>query len=364
MHDINKKKILLVDDLVENLKLLVNIFHTHDYEIIIAKNGQEALDIVDNAKPDLILLDVNMPIKNGYEVCQELKENPHTKNIPIIFLTALNDIKDEKKGLALGAVDFITKPFSPDIVQARVKNHLELKDYQDNLEELVKISVREKENVQRVAIDALAILAEYRDNETGGHIIRTREYVGLLANHLKTHKKFKSYLNDENIEMLYNSAPLHDIGKVAIKDMILLKPDRLTEEEMEEMKLHAYFGFRALDKAERKLDGKSFLSMAKEMAYSHHERYDGTGYPRSLKGEDIPIPGRFMAVADVYDALISKRVYKAPFAHSKSVEIIASESGKAFDPDIVEAFLALQEDFRQTALQNADSELEKEALTK
>ena len=357
-----KYKILIVDDILENLKLLVDIFKHHNYEIVVAKNGQEALDIVVGTNPDLILLDINMPIKNGYETCTELKESDRTKNIPVIFLTASIEVEDEKKALGLGAVDFITKPFSPDIVQARVKNHLELKNYQDNLAELVKEKIRETENVQQMTIDALAILAEYRDNETGGHIKRTRNYILALAKKLQNHEKFKSFLSDENIKMLYNSAPLHDIGKVAIKDIILLKPGRLTSDEMEEMKMHAYFGYKALDDAEKNANCQSFLHIAKEMAYSHHERYDGKGYPRALAGEDIPVSGRLMAVADVYDALISTRVYKTPIAHSKTIEIIKSERGKAFDPDVVDAFLELKEEFRQIALEHADYKAEIDAL--
>lgn len=362
MNNLKNKKILIVDDIIDNLRLLVDIFRQDEYEIIIAKSGDEALKIVISANPDLILLDVNMPGKDGFEVCQELKQSPRTCKIPIIFLTALNETKDEAKGLALGAADFITKPFSPEIVQARVKNHLKLKDYQDNLEELVELNIRAKENVQTVTIDALAILAEYRDNETGGHIIRTKSYVKLLCEHLKDHERFKHYLSDENIKMLCSSAPLHDIGKVGIKDIILLKPGKLTANEMEEMKMHSYFGFKALEDAEKKLQGKSFLTIAKDMAHSHHERWDGEGYPRGLKENDIPFAGRFMAVADVYDALISKRIYKTPIAHSKAINIIAEQRGKAFDPDIVDAFLELQEDFRETALQNADFKSEIDAL--
>lgn len=362
MNTLKYKKILLVDDIVENLKLLVDIFRHDEYEVIVARSGEEALDIVIKASPDLILLDINMPGKNGYEVCKELKQSPRTSKIPIIFLTALSDTKDEKKGLSLGAVDFITKPFSPEIVQARVKNHLELKEYQDNLEELVEYNIRAKENIQSVTIDALAILAEYRDNETGGHIIRTKSYVKLLCEYLKNHERFKHFLSKENIKMIHASAPLHDIGKVGIKDNILLKPCSLTDDEMQEMKMHAYFGYKALDDAEKKINGKSFLSIAKDMAYSHHERWDGKGYPRELKGDAIPIVGRIMAVADVYDALISKRIYKTPIAHSKSIKIIISQRGKAFDPDIVDAFIELQEEFRQTALKNTDFKSEIDAL--
>jgi len=362
MNLTKKNKILIADDVLENLRLLVQIFQGNQYEILIAKNGQEAFDIAINENPDLILLDVNMPFKSGFEVCEELQKIQITKKIPIIFLTALSEMADEEKGLLLGAVDFITKPFSPEIVQARVKIHLELKEHRDNLEELVKIKMHEKDEVQRMTIDALAILAEYRDNETGGHIQRTKNYVRALAMHLQKQDKFKSYLTDEIVEMLYNSAPLHDMGKVAIRDNILLKPSKLTHDEMEEMRMHAYYGYKALEEAESHSNCESFLTIAKEMAHSHHERYDGKGYPNAIAGEDIPLSGRLMAVADVYDALISKRVYKTPIAHSESVSIIISEKGKAFDPDVVEAFIALQEEFRQIALANTDFKSEIDAL--
>ena len=362
MNITKKNKILIADDTVENLRLLVSIFKKNNYEILIAKNGQEALDVAMNGNPDLILLDVNMPLKNGFEVCEELQRTQSTKKIPIIFLTALSETEDEEKGLNLGAVDFIRKPFSPEIVQARVKNHLELKAHRDNLEELVKIKMKEKDEVQRMTIDALAILAEYRDNETGGHIQRTKKYVKALAEYLQNQDKFKSYLTDEIIEMLYNSAPLHDIGKVAIRDNVLLKPGKLTSDEMEEMKMHAYYGYKALEEAESHSSCESFLTIAKELAYSHHERYDGKGYPNGLVGEDIPLSGRLMAVADVYDALISKRVYKTPIAHSESVNIIISGKGTAFDPDVVDAFISLQEEFRQIALASTDFKSEMDAL--
>jgi len=362
MNIIKKNKILIADDILENLQLLVSIFQKENYEILIAKNGRDAFNIAINENPDLILLDVNMPFKNGFEVCEELQAIPSTKQIPIIFLTALSETANEEKGLSLGAVDFIRKPFSPEIVLARVKNHLELKTYRDNLEELVKAKMQEKDEVQRMTIDALAILAEYRDNETGGHIQRTKNYVKALAEYLQKQDKFKSYLTDDVIEMLYNSAPLHDIGKVAIKDNVLLKPGKLTDDEMGEMKMHAYYGYKALDDAEQHSKCESFLTIAKEMAFTHHERYDGEGYPTGIAGEDIPLSGRLMAVADVYDALISKRVYKTPIAHSKSVEIIISEKGKAFDPDIVDAFIVLQEDFRLIALANTDFKSEQDAL--
>lgn len=356
------KRILIVDDILENLKLLIDIFREKSYEIIIAQNGQEAIDTALDSEPHLILLDVNMPIKNGYEACIELKACERTKHIPIIFLTAHSEDADEEKGLDLGAIDYISKPYSPSIVLARVENHLKILDYQNSLEEIIEEKVLENQNIKQLTIDALAILAEYRDNDTGGHIKRTKNYVKLLAVELQNHKNFKHFLSDKNIEALYCAAPLHDIGKVAIRDNILLKNGRLTDEEMHEMKKHAYFGLRALEEAEGLAHYETSLGIAKDIVYTHHERFDGEGYPRNLKGTDIPIAGRLMSLADVYDALISKRVYKDPIPHSKAIEIISSLSGSSFDPDVVEAFLKLKDVFRLTALKNTDYPEEIEAL--
>ena len=355
-------KVLLVDDNTTNLQLLHETLDGLGYKLLIAKNGQSALSIAQKAGPSLILLDIMMPEMDGYEVCRRLKADPKMAHIPVIFITALSDDEDEAKGLGMGAVDYITKPINPELVRARVHNHLELKRHQDSLERLVEERTRRLALTQAVTIESLATLAEYRDPETGGHIKRTQNYVKALAVHLKDHPQFRDELNDEVIDLLYLSAPLHDLGKVGVRDNVLLKAGRLTDEEFEEMKKHTIYGEEALRITEQKLGGDSFLQYAREIAYTHQEKWDGSGYPQGLKGDDIPLPGRLMALADVYDALISKRVYKPPFPHEKAVQIIVEGKNKHFDPAIVDAFLELEDTFRNIALTFADYEEERQML--
>ena len=355
--------ILLVDDNSTNLQLLHETLDGQGYKLLVAKNGKTALNIAHKVNPSLILLDIMMPEMDGYEVCQRLKANEKTTHIPVIFITAMTDDQDEAKGLGMGAVDYITKPIKPELVRARVRNHLELKRYQDHLEKLVEERTRRLVLTQAVTIESLATLAEYRDSETGGHVKRTQNYVKALAMHLKNHQRFREYLNDETIELLYRSAPLHDIGKVGVRDNMLLKPARLTDEEFEEMKKHTLYGEEVLRITEQKLGEDSFLQCAKEIAHTHQEKWDGSGYPRGLKGDEIPIAGRLMALADVYDALISKRVYKAPIPHEEAVEIIVEGKGTHFDPDIVDAFLELVDTFRNIALTFADYDEERRLLS-
>ena len=344
-HDTEKSEqshqmILLVDDNATNLQLLRETMDGLGYKLLIAKDGKRAISIAEKALPDLILLDIMMPEMDGYEVCRRLKADKATRHIPVIFLTALSDSADEARGLGLGAVDYIVKPIVPDLVRARVRNHLELKHYRDKLESLVAERTRELALTQAVMIEGLATLAEYRDPETGGHIKRTQNYVKVLARQLKDHPQFGSELDDDTIDLLYQSAPLHDVGKVGVPDSILLKPGRLSD-EFEEMKMHAVYGHEALRITEQKLGQSHFLRYAREIAYTHQEKWDGSGYPQGLEGEKIPLSGRLMALADVYDALISKRVYKPPFPHEKAVAIICDGRGTHFDPDVVDAFLEL-----------------------
>lgn len=356
-------RILLVDDNTTNLQLLHETLDGIGYRLLIAKNGKTALAIARKAKPALILLDIMMPEMDGYEVCRRLKADEKTDRIAVIFITALADEDDEAKGLALGAVDYLTKPFNPDLVRARVRIHLELKQHQDQLERLVRERTRRLELTQAVTIESLATLAEYRDPETGGHIKRTQNYVKVLAKQLKQHPRFRDDLNDDVIELLYMSAPLHDLGKIAVPDHILQKAGKLTDEEFGEMKKHTNYGHDALRITEQKLGEDSFLRYAREIAYTHQEKWDGSGYPTGLKGDEIPISGRLMALADVYDALISKRVYKPPFPHEKAVEIIVEGKGNHFDPDIVDAFIELEQTFRNIALSFADHDEERKMLS-
>jgi len=320
------------------------------YRTQAARDGTTALAVcARNGGPDLILLDVMMPGMDGYEVCRRLKENPKTSEIPVIFITARADTEAEQRGLDLGAVDYITKPISPPILAARVRTHLRLKtmrdflrDKSDFLEEEVLRRTRQVNAIQDATMVALGSLAETRDNETGTHIRRTQHYVRALALTLGQHAVFAKDLTPETIGMLYKSAPLHDIGKVGIPDSILLKPGRLTAEEFEIMKTHTTLGRNAILAAERLLASpKSFLHFAHQIAWTHHERWDGSGYPQGLSGNAIPFPGRIMAVVDVYDALISTRVYKPAMSHESAVTIIREGSGTHFDAIVVDGFLEI-----------------------
>jgi putative two-component system response regulator len=362
MKDLCEFNVLVVDDTETNIDILVETLGD-DFEISVAMDGVSALESVEAELPDIILLDIMMPGMNGYEVCEELKAKKRTRHIPVIFISAMNTDEDEAKGLALGAVDYTTKPFNPELVKARVRNHLELKKHRDCLEVLVEERTREVKLTQTVMIEGLATLAEYRDPETGGHVKRTQSYVKALAAKLDDHPRFSDELNDEAIEFMYISTPLHDLGKIGVRDNILLKPGPLTDDEFVEMKKHAFFGYEALRISELKLGKSDFLRFAREIAYSHHEKWDGSGYPQGLKGDDIPLCGRLMALADVYDALISKRVYKPPMPHDKAVSIIVEGKGSHFDPDIVDAFVSLDKTFRNIALTYADFDEEREMLS-
>ncbi|MEZ9822837.1 two-component system response regulator [Shewanella sp. 10N.286.45.A1] len=363
MVDVKKATILAVDDTATNIEVVKGIL-SQDYLIQAALSGKMALKIIDKRQPDLILLDVMMPEMDGYQVCQQLKSQDSTKDIPIIFLTAKVQEDDETKGLALGAVDYITKPISPAILKERVKNHLLLKASRDLMErqnEILEERVIERTNqlaeLQDVAMVAMGALAESRDPETGNHIRRTQHYVRVLAQALSKMPQYQQLLTPEIITAMYKSAPLHDIGKVGIADNILLKPGKLTEEEFEIMKKHAAYGRDAIVAAEKSIEvADNFLTFAKEIAYSHHEKWDGTGYPEGLAAEDIPLSARLMAIADVYDALISSRVYKPAFSHEKAVTIIAEGRGSHFDPNMVDCFLSITDEFNAIALQFLDQD--------
>ena len=357
----NKPRILIIDDETFYIDVLVDILQDI-YSVSIAKTGSEGLQrATGNSSPDLILLDILMSDMDGYEVCRQLKENPETADIPVIFLTIKSEVDDEVRGFKLGAVDYITKPISPPIVLSRVKTHLTLaqsklflKKKNHLLEENVAKRTKEIAKTQDVAILCMASLAEARDNETGNHIRRTQEYIRLLSMHLKDHPGYAGFLNDFTIELLYRSAPLHDVGKVGVPDKILLKKGKLDTDEWEEMKKHAVCGYEALVRAEKDIGTTTFLYIAKEITLTHHEKWDGTGYPQGLKENEIPISGRLMALADVYDALISKRVYKEAYSHEKAMRIILEERGAHFDPGIADAFALLQDQFRVVAHRYAD----------
>ena len=359
-----KQSILIVDDTPDNLTLMTALLKDA-YRTRVANNGERALKLAAALPyPDLILLDIMMPGIDGYEVCQRLKADRATADIPVIFLTAKTETEDEQKGFDAGCVDYITKPISPPIVLARVKTHLLLKSARDFLkdqnaflESEVARRVKEVQTIQDTTIMAMGSLAETRDNETGNHIRRTQHYVRALARQLSGNPAYTSDLDEATIELLYKSAPLHDIGKVGIPDAILLKPGKLTPEEFEIMKTHTTLGRDAILAAEKLLHApSSFLRYAREIACWHQEKWDGSGYPDGLVGPLIPLCARLMAVADVYDALISRRVYKPAMPHEKAVEIIREGKGSHFDPDMVDAFDAVVEEFRAIAAEFADHE--------
>jgi putative two-component system response regulator len=360
-----RPRVLVVDDTPENLQLMHALLK-ESYRVLLANGGAAALRLARlEPRPDLILLDIMMPELNGYTVCEALKSDPETAPIPVIFLTARGEVEDEEMGFRSGCVDYITKPVSPPTLLARVANHLALKAASDQLAynnryliEEVERRTREVQMVQDVTIMAMASLAETRDIETGMHIRRTQHYVRTLAERLRKMWEEKGLeaasvpaeLSDEIIEIMYKSAPLHDIGKVGIPDAILLKPGALDAAEFEIMKTHTTLGLETIAAAEKLLDAPStFLSVARQIACSHHEKWDGSGYPHALAGEAIPLPARLMAVADVYDALISRRVYKEPFSHERAVSMIEAGSGSHFDPTVVSAFLIEIETFRSIA---------------
>ena len=365
-----RHSILVVDDTPENLALMSGLLQDL-YQVRVAPSGARALKIAQSERPpDLILLDIMMPEMDGYAVCVALKADERTCHIPVIFLTAMSEETDEEMGLGLGAVDYVTKPVSPPILLARVKSQLSVKaaadflrDKSAYLEQEVQRRTREVREVQDATVLMLSSLAETRDNETGNHILRTQRYVRVLAEALRMHPRFAAVLdNDETQELLYKSAPLHDIGKVGIPDRILLKPARLTPEEFEVMKTHTTLGRDAIEHAEARLGHTvPFLALAKEIAYSHQEKWDGSGYPQGLAGDAIPVSARLMALADVYDALISRRVYKAPMPHEQAVSVIEEGRGTHFDPDVADTFLALHEEFQAIARELADGDQELQA---
>jgi putative two-component system response regulator len=351
--------ILVVDDTPENITVLGELLQPH-YTVRVATSGARALISANTVpKPSLILLDVMMPEMDGYTVIAKLRDNPETRDIPVIFVTALTDTSDETKGLDLGAADYITKPVRPSIVLARVRSQLELKAARDRLSDQnhwleceVQRRVRQNERIQSVSMRALSSLAEARDNETGNHILRTQGYVSVLAEHLAKLPEYAGFLTTERIAIYAKAASLHDIGKVGIPDYVLLKPGKHTADEWAIMKTHAQIGCDAIWRSiqgENEQTDLEFFYIAMDIAKHHHERWDGSGYPDGLRGYDIPLSARLMALADVFDALINKRVYKPVFSLETAIDIIRKGKGAHFDPDIVEAFEQRIEDFRTIA---------------
>jgi putative two-component system response regulator len=317
--------ILIVDDSPDNIDLLTEVLSPY-YLIKIALNGDKALKIAGApAKPDLVLLDIMMPGISGYDVCQRLKRNSHTRAIPVIFVTAMSEMEDEQKGLEMGAVDYITKPISPSIVLARVRTHLALYDQTRELERLVALRTAELEKSRRQIVHRLGRAAEFKDNETGNHVIRMSHFSRLTAQ--------AAGLSAADVDTLFQAAPMHDVGKIGIPDNILLKPGKLDELEWEVMRQHPAMGAEIIGEHKDVL-----LQAARSVAISHHEKWDGTGYPNGLKGEEIPIFGRIVAIADVFDALTSERPYKKAWSVEDALALIEEGAGKHFDPGLIAPF--------------------------
>lgn len=366
--------ILVVDDQPENLAILGDLLEPY-YRIRVADSGERALRAAaSDPTPDLILLDVTMPDLDGYGVLSRLRANAATRDIPVIFVTARGTAEEEEHGFSLGAADYIVKPIKPIVVLARVRTHLEnkrakdwLADQNKYLEAEIVHRMHDNEIVQSASLSALAMLAEVRDSDTGNHIYRTQGYVEALARQLATHPDHAAELQPDQAAKLVKAAPLHDLGKVGIPDKILLKPGPLTAEEFAIMRSHTTIGGDAIARAMRQVQEAdssvyrcdstplAFLDMARQIARSHHERWDGSGYPDGTQGRDTPLPARIMALADVFDALISRRVYKAPMSIEQATDIIVADRGRHFDPDIVDAFLKEREQFARIARRFADT---------
>ncbi len=320
-----KQIILVVDDMPDNISLLSSIL-AGSYKVKAANSGNKAIKIAFDTPPDLILLDIMMPELDGYEVCKTLKNDLRTRHIPIIFITALGEVEDEKTGFDYGASDYITKPVSPPIVLARVKNHLALYDQNRELERKVAERTTALARSRFEIIRRLGLASEYKDNETGLHVERMSYYCHVLAKGIG--------LPSIETDIILNATPMHDVGKIGIPDKILQKPGRLTDDEIIIMQKHAQFGADIIGEHDDPM-----LQAAREVALTHHEKWDGTGYPNRLAGEKIPIIGRIAAVADVFDALTSERPYKEAWAVDRAVDLLRDESGRHFDPVLIEVFL-------------------------
>jgi putative two-component system response regulator len=351
LHD-GRQIIMLVDDNQANLSMGKNILKNY-YEVYALPSAERLFKFLGTVMPDLILLDVEMPDMNGFEVIKKLKNEAKYTDIPVIFVTSKTEEMNELEGLDLGAVDYVAKPFSAAILLKRIENHLlikqqktELKQFNDNLIGMVQEKTAQIVGLQNTIVNSIAEIVEFRDAFTGGHINRTQKYMRLLITYMMEHDLYaEEILNWENIDYLVRSTQLHDLGKIFISDSILNKPGQLTAAEFEIMKTHVMKGVEVIRKMKSRESEQSFLDYAEIVAETHHEKWDGSGYPNGLKGRDIPLLGRLMAIADVYDALTTTRPYKEAFSAEKSANIIIEGSGTHFDPVLVDIFKALQDDF-------------------
>lgn len=351
--------ILVVDDDENNRDLLSRRLEREGHDVVLAENGMKALENMRTQAVDLVMLDIMMPGMDGYAVLEHMKDDPKLVHLPVVMVSAITEMESVAHCIERGADDYLPKPVNPVLLRARVNSCLEkrrmhdqevslkvqLEDYSHNLEEKVREQVEEISSAQRATIFATSKLAESKDPETGAHLDRMREYCKLLSIEMSLNAKFADILDQEFIDTIYAASPLHDIGKVGVPDDILLKRSKLDDDEWVVMKAHTTIGSDTLRAVDTRHKGNNFIRMGIEIAESHHEKWDGSGYPNNISGEDIPLSARMLALADVYDALTSERCYKNAFTHEKSKQIILEGDGSHFDPDVVKAFLAIEEKF-------------------
>ena len=352
MNELKTRDLILVVDDIETNRVVLEEILKDKYDTESAKDGMTAMSLMlsGNIRPSIVLLDIMMPEMDGYEVLALMKRNPFTENIPVIFITAADADTNETKGLGLGAVDYISKPFNPEIVKARVATHLRLYHYSERLEVMVQQKVDELIRSKEKMLETVANIIEYRNIESGNHVKRTRELTRILAKCLCENPSFERGVPEADVDIIAKAAPLHDVGKISIPDNVLLKPGKLTPQEFETMKTHTLLGGKMIKLMEydsESVEGDTYLSCCYDIALYHHERWDGSGYPCGISGEDIPLSARILSLVDVYDALVSERVYKSKMSHDEAVSIIREGSGTQFDNKIVEAFLMVQEMFRE-----------------
>lgn len=360
-----RPKILIVDDNISNLKIAKNVLN-NDYDVYSVLSAAKMFDLLERQMPEIILLDIDMPEMNGFEAINILKNRAETRDIPVIFLTGKTDTASELEGLSLGAIDYIFKPFSPALLQKRIEVHLmvenqkrkleeqthilekqqiELQNFNNNLQEMVEEKTYKVLQLQNAILSTVANLVESRDDITGAHIERTQYGLEILIKALKKENIYTGDIANWDIPLLLQSSQLHDVGKIIISDAILKKPGRLTEEEFAQMQTHTTMGAKIIDQIAANTEEDNFFLYAKIMAKTHHEKWDGSGYPCGLKGEAIPLAGRLMAIVDVYDALISERPYKKAFSHQEAMRIIEEGRGSHFDPIIVDIFVKVAAEF-------------------
>ena len=352
-----KANILMVEDVPCNIDMLLNVLKD-DYRVLVATTGEGARQLLKKQSVDLILMDINLPDTNGIHLISDIRSQETSDHTPVIFVSGNDDSMVKTKCFEIGASDYVTKPYNAVEIRARIKHHLKVVETQrlvanqkNILEEMVRTKTEEVLLTRDAAINAVSSLVETRDSETCGHINRTKNYVLIIAETLKRMGKYPKLLTTEYITEIEKASPLHDIGKIGIPDHVLLKPGKLTDDEFEIIKQHPMIGYKALSSAKKELGKSSFFDVACDIALYHHEKWNGKGYPEGLIGNEIPLAARIMTLADVYDALISDRVYKKGFDHKTSKQIILDGKGEHFDPDIVDAFQISERLFEKIAFQ-------------